>query len=47
MQVGSQEFTADVKGCNRQFNWLEISLIYEKSDKYLTIYDTLLNVQLK
>ena len=40
MQVGSQEFTADVKRCNRQFDWLEISLIYDKSDKYLTIYDT-------
>ena len=39
MQVGSQKITADVKGCNRQFDWLEISLIYDKSDKYLTIYD--------
>ena len=30
----------DFKSCNRQFYWLEISLHYDKSDKYLTIYDS-------
>ena len=29
----SQEFTVDLKSCGRQFDWLEISLIYDKSDK--------------
>ena len=24
----------DFKGCERQFDWLEISLIYDKSDKH-------------
>ena len=40
LQAGSQEFTVDFKGCNRQFDWLEISLLYDKSDKHLTIYDS-------
>ena len=40
LQTGSQEFTADFEGCQRQFDWLEIPLVYEKSDKHLTIYDS-------
>ena len=40
LQAGSQEFTVDFKGCDRQFDWLEISLLYNKSDKHLTIYDS-------
>ena len=28
------------KGCDRQFDWLEISLLYDKSDDHLTIYDS-------
>ena len=40
LQTGSQEFTVDFKGCERQLDWLEISLIYDKSDKHLTIYDS-------
>ena len=39
LQAGSQEFTVDFEGCDRQFNWLEISLLYNKSDKHLTFYD--------
>lgn len=38
MQVGSQEFTIDFKGYDRQFDWLGISLVYDKSDKHLIIY---------
>ena len=38
LQAGSQEFTVDFKGCNRQFGWLGISLLYGKSDKYLILY---------
>ena len=30
----------DFKWCERQFDWLEISLVFEKSDKHLTIYDS-------
>ena len=40
LQAGSQEFTMGFKGCDRQFDWLEISLLYDKSDKHLTIYDS-------
>ena len=39
LQTGSQEFTRNFKGSERQCDWLEISLVYEKSDKYLIIYD--------
>ena len=30
----------DLLGSNRQSDWLEISLIYDKSDKHTTIYDS-------
>ena len=40
LQEGSQEFTVDFKACDRQFDWLEISLLYDKSNKHLTIYDS-------
>ena len=30
----------DFEGCDRQFDWLEISLPYDESNKHLTIYDT-------
>ena len=39
-QTGLQEFTVDFRGCERQFDWLEISLVYDKSDKDLTVYDS-------
>ena len=38
LPAGSQVFTMDFKGCERQFDWLEISLLYDKSDKQLAIY---------
>ena len=31
--MGSQEFRVCFKGCDRQFDWLQISLIYNKIDK--------------
>ena len=46
LQTGSQEFTADFKGCERQFYWLEISLVYDESDKHLTTA-IILNAQQK
>ena len=40
LPVGSQEFTVDFKWCERQFDWLKNSLVYDKNDKYLTIYNS-------
>ena len=40
LQIGSHEFTVDFKSCNRQLDWFEISLLYNKSDKHLTIYNS-------
>ena len=40
LQAGSQDFTVDFQGANRQFNWIEISLVYDKSDKHLTACDS-------
>ena len=40
LEAGSQEFTVDFKGCDRHFDWLEISLLYDKSDSHLTLYDS-------
>ena len=40
LQAGSQDFTVDFQGANRQFDWIEISLVYDKSDKQLTAYDS-------
>ena len=30
----------DFNGCDKQFDWLEKSLLYNKSNKHLTIYDS-------
>ena len=40
LQTGSQDIIVDFTGGNRQFDWLEISLLYDKSDKHLIIYDS-------
>ena len=40
LQAGSQDFTVYFQGANRQFDWIEISLVYDKSDKHLTAYDS-------
>ena len=37
---GQQDFVVDFIGANRQFDWVEISLVYDKSDKHLTIYNS-------
>ena len=37
---GIQSLTVTFKGAQRQFEWLEISLVYEKSYQHLTIYDS-------
>ena len=35
LQAGSQDFTVDFQGANRQFDWIEIALVYDKSNKHL------------
>ena len=37
---GTQSLTVSFKGGQRQFEWLEISLVYDKAYKHLTIYDS-------
>ena len=37
---GSQEFPVDFKGCDSHIDWLDISLLYDKSDKHLTLHDS-------
>ena len=40
ISAGSDSLTVEFYGANRQFHWLELSLVYDKSDKHLTIYDS-------
>ena len=40
INVGQDSIDIDFLGANRQFDWLEISLVYDKSDKNTTIYDS-------
>ena len=40
LQTGSQDFTVDFQGANRQFDWIEISLAYNKSKKHVLAYDS-------
>ena len=40
INVGQDSIDIDFLGANRQFDWLEISLVYDKSDKHTTIYDS-------
>ena len=37
---GIQSIKIDFKGLNRQIEWFEISLVYNKNDQHLTIYDS-------
>ena len=40
LAVGAQSYTIDSVVTNRQFDWLEISLVYDKSNKHGTMYDS-------
>ena len=40
MSVGSDTINVDFLGSIRQFHWLEISLLFDKGDKCITIYDS-------
>ena len=45
ISIGSDSINVDFLGSNRQFDWIEISLVSNKSDKHTTIYDSY-NVEL-
>ena len=40
IQKGSDSLNVEFLGENRQFDWIEISIVPDKSDKYATIYDS-------
>ena len=45
ISIGSDSINVDFLGSNKQFDWIEISLVSNKSDKHTTIYDSY-NVEL-
>ena len=38
--VGQDSLDIDFLGANRQFDWIELSLAFNKSDKHTTKYDS-------
>ena len=40
INVGQDFLDVDFLAANRQFDWIEISLVYDKSDKHTIIYDS-------
>ena len=40
IKTGSDSINVEFLGANRQFDWLEISILNDKSDKHTTIYDS-------
>ena len=40
INTGQDSIDVEFLGANRQFDWLEISLVHDKSDKHTTIYDS-------
>ena len=40
INTGTQTYTCTFKGAQRQFDWLEISIVYDKSFQQATIYDS-------
>ena len=40
VNVGTQTVSVNFQGANRQFAWVEISLVYDRSDQHQTIYDS-------
>ena len=45
IDVGSNFINVDFLESNRQFDWLEISVVFDKSNKHVTLYDSY-NVEL-
>ena len=46
INTGSQSFVVDFRGANKQFSFLGISLVYDKSDQHNTVHDSY-NIELK
>ena len=40
IQKGSDSLNVEFFGSNRQFDWIEISIVPDKSDKHTTIHDS-------
>ena len=40
VNTGTQDFSCTFKAVQRQFDWLEISIVYDKSYQHTTIYDS-------
>ena len=40
INVEQDSIDIDFSCTNRQFDWIEISLVYNKSDKHTTVYDS-------
>ena len=40
IKIGSDSLNVEFLGANRQFDWIEISIVNDKSDKHTTIYDS-------
>ena len=40
VNVGTQSNVAEFKGVNKQFSFLEISLVYDKSEQHNSVYDS-------
>ena len=47
INIRTDSINIDFLRANRQFDWLELSLVYDKSDKHTTIYDVVTNRQQK
>ena len=39
INIGTQSLNVKFRGLNKQIKWLEISLVFEKSDQHQTVYD--------
>ena len=39
ISAGTQDFKCTLKGTQRQFDWIKISIVYDKSYQHTTIYD--------
>ena len=40
VNTGTQDFTCTFKGAQRQFDWSEISIVYDRSYQHMTIYNS-------
>ena len=40
IKTGSDSLNVEFLGTNRQFDWIEISIVNDKSDKHTTVYDS-------